>query len=638
MLLRFDNVSLAYGARPLLDHVSLQIEEGERVCLVGRNGEGKSSLLKLACGDAHPDEGSVWIRPGARLAYLVQDITALSNERVVDVVTGGLPHVAQALADYHRLAHELNEHSSAADTKRISQRLEQLQAQLDAANGWLLEQRVDTVLTRLQLNPDANFAELSGGWRRRALLARALVSEPEILLLDEPTNHLDIEAIEWLEQLMREFNGALLFVSHDRTFVNRLATRVIELDRGHLFSTAGNYETYLTKKAQLLAAEAQQAALFDKKLAQEEVWIRKGVEARRTRNEGRVRALYALREQHRQRRERVGRIELEHQETNESGKLVCEAEQVSVSFGERQIIRDFSVRIMRGDRIGIVGPNGAGKSTLIKLLLGELQPSSGSIKYGTRLEVAYFDQQREQLKLDESVMDNVVDRSDHVIVNGQPRHVSSYLRDFLFRPEQLKTPVRALSGGERNRLLLARLFAKPANFLVLDEPTNDLDIDTLELLEEYVTEFPGTLLLVSHDRTFLDNVVTDLLMLDGSGRIEEFVGGYSDWAQYREQRREQNARGAATRAAGAQSEAKTAALAEKKLRKLSYKDQRELDGLPARLEALENEKSQVEAAMNDSQFYTRSQTEVQQQIKRLAELSGEIEKVYARWAELEAMT
>ncbi len=627
MLLRFDTVSLAYGAKPLLDQVSFQLAAGERLCLVGRNGEGKSSLLKLARGEALPDSGSVWVRPGARMAYLVQDIMALGDETVAEVVAGGLPEIGKALVDYFHLANEMSAHA----TPQQTQRLTHLQSILDANNGWQLEQRVAAVMTRLQLDGEANFAELSGGWRRRALLARALVSEPEILLLDEPTNHLDIEAIEWLEQVLKDFNGALLFVSHDRSFVNKLSTRVIELDRGHLFDTVGNYETYLTKKAQLLEAEAQQAALFDKKLAQEEVWIRKGVEARRTRNEGRVRALYALREQHRHRRDRVGRVELELQEGNESGKLVCETEQVSLSFGERTIIRDFSTRILRGDRIGIVGPNGAGKSTLIKLLLGELTPSSGTLKSGSKLEVAYFDQQRDQLKLDESVMDNVVDSGDFVTVNGQPRHVTSYLRDFLFRPEQLKTPARALSGGERNRLLLARLFAKPANLLVMDEPTNDLDIDTLELLEEFVANFPGTLLLVSHDRTFLDNVVTELLVLDGSGRIQEFVGGYSDYARYREQRL------AAATNQKTSAVSATAQATAKKIQKLSYKDQRELDLLPKKLETLEAEQSALQSTMSDPQFYNRPQTEVQQQLKRVAELSKEIEQAYARWSELDAL-
>ena len=634
MLLRFDNVSLAYGARPLLDQVSLHIDAGERVCLVGRNGEGKSSLLKLARGEQPPDAGIVWVQPGARMAHLAQDITTLSNESVADVVAGGLPEAGAALNEYHHLAQEIGTHPTATQSKR----LEQLQTILDTHNGWQLEQRVNTVLTRLQLDGTAIFSELSGGWRRRALLARALVCEPEILLLDEPTNHLDIEAIEWLEATMKEYRGALLFVSHDRTFVNSLATRVVELDRGKLFSTAGNYETYVKKKELLLAAEEQERALFDKKLAQEEVWIRKGIEARRTRNEGRVRALYALREQHRQRRERVGRIEIEHQDSNESGKLVCEAEHVHLSFGDRNIVRDFSTRIMRGDRIGIVGPNGAGKSTLIKLLLGELQPDSGTIKHGSKLEIAYFDQQRDQLRLDESVMDNVVDSGDFVTVNGQPRHVTSYLRDFLFRTEQLKTPASALSGGERNRLLLAKLFAKPANLLVMDEPTNDLDMDTLELLEEFVTDFPGTLLLVSHDRSFLDNVVTDLLVVDGSGRIVEFVGGYSAWAQYRDQRAAAERAQQKINAKTADTKPSSGAPAEKKPRKLSYKDQRDLDALPARLEALENEKAVLEAAIGDPDFYSRPQEEVNKQLKRVGDLASEIETAYARWTELDALT
>ncbi len=565
------------------------------------------------------------------MAYLVQDITALSNETVSDVVASGLPEVGQALIEYSHLAQSIGDQATSQQTHRLSQ----LQSILDANNGWQLEQRVNSVMTRLELNGEARFAELSGGWRRRALLARALVCEPEVLLLDEPTNHLDIEAIEWLEQVLRDYSGALLFVSHDRSFVNRLATRVIELDRGKLFSTEGNYETYLTKKAQLLEAEAQQAALFDKKLAQEEVWIRKGIEARRTRNEGRVRALYALREQHRQRRERVGRIELELQEGTESGKLVCEAEQVSLSFGDRTLIRDFSMRIMRGDRIGIVGPNGAGKSTLIKLLLGELAPDSGTIKSGSKLEIAYFDQQRDQLKLDESVMDNVVDHGDFVTINGQPRHVTGYLRDFLFRPEQFKTPARALSGGERNRLLLARLFAKPANLLVMDEPTNDLDIDTLELLEEFVANFPGTLLLVSHDRTFLDNVVTELLVLNGSGRVQEFVGGYSDYAQFRE-------RQLAVERATTQQKNSTPSTPMpapvKKPAKLSYKDQRELELLPKKLETLESEQSTLQATISDPQFYARPQTDVQQALQRLNDLTQEIEQAYARWSELDAMS
>jgi ATP-binding cassette subfamily F protein uup len=629
VLIRLDKVSLAYGAKPLLEQVSLQVDAGERVCVVGRNGEGKSSLLRLVGRESAPDEGTVWIRPGARVAHLAQDIASIGDDTVGELVTAGMPEVARALAEYHAL-------SLQPSSSRLAARLDQLHRELDAANGWQLEQHVATVLSRLGLDAQAHFDQLSGGWRRRVLLARALVSDPDVLLLDEPTNHLDIEAIEWLEETMLEFRGALLFVSHDRAFVNRLATRVIELDRGALMSSTGNYDDYARTKEQLLQIEGQRNALFDKKLAQEEVWIRKGVEARRTRNEGRVRALYALRAARRQRRERTGRIELARQETDESGQLVFEAENISVSFGHEPIIADFSARIMRGDRIGIVGPNGAGKTTLIKLLLGEIEPSSGRIRHGSRLELAYYDQQREQLALDESVMENVSGRNDQVIVNGQSRHVSGYLRDFLFRPDQLKTPARALSGGERNRLLLARLFARPANLLVLDEPTNDLDIDTLELLEEFVSEFPGTLLLVSHDRTFLDHVVTSLLVFEGNGRVTDFVGGYSDWARYRQGRREQGR--APLKSATAVPTARRPG-ADAKPRKLSYKDQRELQGLPEKLQALEAEKEQLETRINDPALYApvgAAKMEVTAYLQRLETLAREIEAGYARWAALEA--
>lgn len=605
MILRLTDVSLAYGARPLLDRVGLQVAAGERVCLVGRNGEGKSSLLRVARGEIAPDAGVVWSRPGARIAWLVQDLGTPGDAPVAELVRGGLGAGG-------------------------------------VLESWQAEQRVVETLARLGLDGAAHFSALSGGWQRRALLARALVSDPELLLLDEPTNHLDIGAIEWLEEALHEYRGALLFVSHDRRFVNRLATRVVELDRGRLFATAGNYEVYLQKKAQLLAAEAQQAALFDKKLAQEEAWIRKGVEARRTRNEGRVRALLALREQHRQRRERTGRVHMEQHTAGESGKLVFEAEGASAGYGARTVIRGLTTRILRGDRIGIVGANGAGKSTLLRLLLGEIEASAGSVRRGTRLEVAYYDQQREQLDLDASVAENVAARNDHVVINGQSRHVATYLRDFLFRPEQLRTPARALSGGERNRLLLARLFTRPANLLVLDEPTNDLDMDTLELLEEYCAEFDGTLLLVSHDRAFLDNVVTDLLVIDGAGQVQDFVGGYGDWERYREAQAEASrgeaartggggARGAVggTAAAPAESPPLTA-----RPRKLSYKEQRELEALPARIEALEAEQQALQASAGDPAFYARPHAEVQAQLARLAVLGGEIEAAYARWESL----
>ena len=599
MLLTFDDVSLAFGSRPLLDHVSLQVREGERVCIVGRNGEGKSSLLRLVSGAAPPDEGTVWVKPGARVAFLAQDLDAVADQRVEDLVASGLPATLES---------------------------------------WERQWRIDTVLSRLGLDGDARFESLSGGWRRRALLGSALAAEPDILLLDEPTNHLDIEAIEWLENFMLEYAGALLFVSHDRAFVNRLATRVVELDRGQLSSWPGNYDAFVIKKAQQLAAEAQQSALFDKKLALEEVWIRKGVEARRTRNEGRVRALYALREERRQRRERIGQVDLKVQDTAESGKVVFDAEHVGIRFGERVILRDFTARIMRGDRIGIVGPNGVGKSTLIRLLLGEIEPDSGRIKRGSRLEVAYYDQQREQLDLSASLMDNVTDRTDYVNVNGENRHVTGYLRDFLFRPEQLKTPASALSGGERNRLMLARLFARPANLLVMDEPTNDLDIDTLELLEELVAGFAGTLLLVSHDRAFLDDVVTSLLVFEGEGRVLDFVGGYSDYARYRAQSAAAALKAAsvARKSPVAPIAAPSAAAASK--RKLSFKEQRELDGLPALIEQLESEKAGLEAQVADPAFYSRERDEVRQKLERLGALPSQIEQMYARWTQLDAAT
>ena len=587
-VLRLDDIHLAYGSRPLLDGVSLQVEPRERVCLVGRNGEGKSSLLRLISGEARADEGVVWVRPGARVAFLAQDLGQDHDGSVEEVVAGGLRGV-----------------------------------DLDA---WSARHRIDTVMSRLGLDAGTRFNDLSGGWRRRALLGRALVCEPEILLLDEPTNHLDISAVEWLEVFMRDFQGALLFVSHDRMFVNRLATRIVDLDRGHLSSWPGNYDSYAAKKDAQLRDEVRANALFDKKLAQEEVWIRKGVEARRTRNEGRVRALQQLRRERRERRERIGGADFSVQQAEESSRLVFEAEQAAVTLGGRTIFAGLTTRIMRGEHIGIVGANGAGKTTLIKLLLGEIEPSSGVVRRGARQEVAYYDQQREQLDLDESVMNNVTERSDFVQINGQNRHVSGYLADFLFRPEQLRTPARALSGGERNRLLLARLFARPANLLVLDEPTNDLDIDTLELLEELISEFPGTLLLVSHDRALLDHVVTGLLVIE-EGRVLSWAGGYSDWAEYRDGQRARSAPAAAPAAVKPQGAAA--------VRKLSYKLQRELEQLPSQIEQMEQEKSALEATVQDPQFYGRPHEEVTAQLARLTALNEAIDAGMARWLELE---
>jgi ATP-binding cassette subfamily F protein uup len=628
VLLRLEKVSLAYGSRPLLDQVSLQLDAGERVALVGRNGEGKSSLLRLLRREIEPDHGSVWLQPGARVAHLAQDISALSTLSVEELVRAGLPAQGRALADYEALAQQ------ELHTPAQRRRLDELHHELDANGGWQLQQRVATVLSRLQLEPTARLEQLSGGTRRRVLLAQALVGDPDILLLDEPTNHLDIETIEWLEQFLLEFPGALLWVSHDRTFINRLATRIVELDRGHLSGSAGNYDAYVRAKARALEIEAQHQALFDKKLAQEEAWIRQGVEARRTRNEGRVRALHALRAERRARRERSGRIELESSSTNESGALVFEAENLAIAFEDRSVIRDFSARIMRGDRIGLVGPNGVGKSTLIKALLGELPPSSGQVRRGSRLEIAYYDQERMQLELDLSVMENVSGRNEHVIVNGQSRHVAGYLRDFLFRPEQLNTPARALSGGERNRLLLARLFARPANLLVMDEPTNDLDIDTLELLEEFVADFPGTLLLVSHDRAFLDHVVTSLLVLQGDGRVQEFVGGYSDWIRYRQQA----ASGSAARSTRAGTGVRASAGGSSRAPRLSYMNQRELSALPERLQGLEAEKERIESELAELAREHANREATAARLERLAAVTAELESGYVRWAELESMS
>ncbi len=599
MLLRLDSVSLAFGSRPLLEQASLQVGERERVCLVGRNGEGKSSLLRLVAGATVPDDGAVWLRPGAKLATLAQDLDAVHDGLVADIVRGGLP--------------------------------------ADAGEGWETEHRVAAIMSRLGLDGERRFSDLSGGWRRRALLARALVGDPDILLLDEPTNHLDIATIEWLEETLLGFRGALLLVSHDRAFVNRLATRVVELDRGRLSSWPGNYDDYVMRKTLQLENEAKANAEFDRKLAEEEVWIRKGVEARRTRNEGRVRALQAMRRERRERRDRIGQAEFVLAEAAESAKCVFEAEHAAVAFEGREVIRGFSARIQRGDRIGIVGPNGAGKSTLIRLLLGAIEPTSGSVKRGARLETAYYDQQREQLDLSASVADNVNDGNTFVPIGGENRHVSGYLRDFLFRPDQLLTPASALSGGERNRLLLARLFARPANLLVMDEPTNDLDIDTLELLEERIAAFEGTLLLVSHDRAFLDRVVTSLLVLEGDGRVQEFVGGWSDWRAWRDARdaraTERSASSARIPSAPSSTGAEPAAT---QRRRLSYKEQREFDSLPARIEELEAAKSALDVQVAGPSFYSQDRDTVREALARVPQLAAEIDAAYARWAELEA--
>lgn len=595
-IVRLDKVSLSFGLKPLLDHVDLQIRRGERVCLLGRNGEGKSSLLQLITRQIVPDAGEVWVRPGARVAGLAQEVSPASDQSVREVVMSGFGA------------------GGAAD------------------DDWQAELQADQVISRLQLDQEAAMGELSGGWRRRVMLGRALVAAPDLLLLDEPTNHLDIDAITWLEEMMQDFDGALLFISHDRAFVRRLATRIVELDRGQLRVWPGSYDDYVVQKQAALEVEAKHAALFDKKLAQEEVWIRKGVEARRTRNEGRVRALKQLRIQRSERRERIGQVEIRAQDAAPSGKLVFEATHVSHDFGASRVIADFSARIMRGDRIGIIGPNGCGKTTLIKLLVGDLEPTAGQIRRGTSLLPAYFDQQREQLNPAASIMDNVTGGSgDTVILDGQPRHVSGYLRDFLFPPERLHAPVSMLSGGERNRLLLARLFAQPSNLLIMDEPTNDLDADTLELLEEMVANYAGTLLLVSHDRAFLDNVVTSTLVFEGGGEVNEYVGGYSDWLRQRKVGAPSKARSPAADVAAASA----VAPAQSKPRRLSYNEQRELAALPGKIQRLEAEQLQLQAAIADPALFQGNDSKGAAALQRLQSVAAELETVYARWEALE---
>ena len=590
-IVRLDKVSLSFGLKPLLDTVNLQLRRGERVCLLGRNGEGKSSLLHLITKRLQPDSGEVWVRPGANIASLAQEVSSGSDASVRDVVIGG--------------------------------------ARRDRAEDeWQAELQADQVIARLQLTGDALMSALSGGWRRRVMLGRALIAAPDVLLLDEPTNHLDVEAITWLEDMMLEYAGALLFVSHDRAFVRRLATKIIELDRGQLRVWPGSYDDYVLQKRAALEVEAKHAALFDKKLAQEEVWIRQGVEARRTRNEGRVRALEQLRIERRGRRERIGNVELRAQDAAPSGKLVFEAQDVTLSFGAAPVIRDFSARIQRQDRIGIMGPNGCGKTTLIKLLVGELEPTAGTIKRGSNLLPAYFDQQREQLDPNASIADNVTGGSgDSVIIDGQARHVSGYLRDFLFPPERLNAPVSMLSGGERNRLLLARLFARPSNLLIMDEPTNDLDAETLDLLEEMVADYKGTLLLVSHDRAFLDNVVTSTLVFEGGGQINEYVGGYTDWLR---QRRVATKPAVAVETAVAAQPAPTA-----KPRRLSYNEQRELKQLPEKIQGLEAEQARLTELIGDPALFQRSPEQGSEALQRLQVLSEELDAAYARWEALD---
>ena len=620
-LVALDQVMVAYGHLPLLDRASFQVDSGERIAVIGRNGAGKSTLLRVIDGSLPPDSGSVWHQRGARLSRLEQDVPLSSDRRVFDVVHDGL----------------------AAHTDE---------------EDWEREQRVRLVLSRLSLDGDAQVDALSGGWRRRVLLARALVGQPDVLLLDEPTNHLDIDAIAWLEDFLAAYRGAVIFVTHDRAFLERLATRIVELDRGQLTSWPGDYATFLQRKDEALAAEATANEKFDKKLAEEEAWIRRGIKARRTRDEGRVRALIAMREQRAARRNQMGAVSLQVESADPSGKMVFEVERVSKSYGAAAVVREFSTRIMRGDRIGLIGPNGAGKTTMLRLLIGELAPDGGDVRHGANVHIAYYDQQREQLDPERTVVDTVGEGNDIITVNGHSRHVMGYLQDFLFGPERARSPVKALSGGERNRLLLARLLTRPANVLVLDEPTNDLDLETLELLEEQLLEWPGTLLLVSHDRRFLDNVVTSTIAFEGDGVWQEYVGGYTDWLR---QRASPNvvARGAGASGAGASAPgtrsapgagSERGAVSETDAagvpgapapstarRKLSYKEQREYESLPARIATLEEEQKTLEARTAAPEFYKEGSEQIRAVMERLAAIGDELHVAYERWLELESV-
>lgn len=623
-LLKLNQASLNYGTHILLDQVDFNLHAGRRIGILGRNGAGKSTLLKVILGEINIESGERWVRDGVRIAYLNQELPQADDHDVYDVVAHGLAEVGDLLTAWH---HSIVE----GDMDKMAR----VQADLEAADGWRLQQRVETVISQLNLPGDARMDSLSGGWRRRVALGRALVSEPDILLLDEPTNHLDIPAIEWLEEQLRTYNGSVLFVTHDRAFLQNVANHIIELDRGHLRSWEGDYRGFLEFREQELAAEDKSNALFDKRLAEEERWIRQGIKARRTRNEGRVRALKSMRQERSERRNKTGRADFSVESAERSGKRVAELEHVSKHYGEKLLLDNVSTLVSRGDRVGIVGANGAGKSTLIKVLLGEIEPDSGTVTLGSKLEVAYFDQLRAHLDPEKNLIDNVCGGQDFIEINGQKRHAMSYLGDFLFTPDRVRTPVKALSGGEQNRAILARLFSRPANLLVLDEPTNDLDVETLELLEEVLMEFKGTILLVSHDRDFMDRVVTSLLVVHGDGRVEDSAGGYSDWIRRGGKLPDLNDSG---RKSEPSMTAKSAAIAEPVAapRKLSYKLQRELEQLPALIERLEQQQRTLESTLSEPDFYSGEQTHIDSTLASLSATQSELEQAYQRWEELDA--
>ena len=632
-LLTIHNGQLAFGDHPLLDGADFALQENERVCLVGRNGAGKSTLMKILSGNIIMDDGKMQITQDVVVSRLEQDPPRNEQGSVYEYVSGGLAEIGELLKEYHNLLDVIAEDPSEKNLNRLTR----VQEKLDHANAWRFEDRVSNVLAALKLTANTKLTELSGGWQRKAALARALVCDPDVLLLDEPTNHLDVATIEWLEAFLKDFRGSIIFVAHDRAFIKSMATRIVDLDRGKLSSFPGDYDNYLLEKEEALRVEEMQNAEFDKKLAQEEVWIRQGIKARRTRNEGRVRALKKLREERQDRREVQGKANIQIDTSARSGKIVFEAENLNFAFEGKEIVTDFSFNIMRGDRIALIGPNGCGKSTVLKLLLDQLKPDSGRLHCGTKLEVAYFDQYREILDPEKSVIDNLADGKQEVTVGGRERHALSYLQDFLFSPKRARTPVRALSGGEKNRLLLARIFLKSNNLLILDEPTNDLDIETLELLEDLLANYEGTLLLVSHDRQFVDNTVMTSWIFEGNGVVEEFVGGYHDAQKQRAQALEYRQAEKPAKAEKVVEETPKTAPVKAKPKKLSYKLQRELETLPLRLEELETEIETLQQEVNDPDFFSKSVEQTQPVLNKLSAVEQELEVAFERWEELEAL-
>ena len=630
-LIRILKAQLAFGTHALLNKADAVIESGERVCIVGRNGAGKSTLLKVLDGQVILDDGEINQLGGIKISRLEQDPPKGATGTVFDYVAQGMPDIANLLIDFHHVSTQLQTEC----TDQLLNKLERLSTQLEAVDGWRFDSRIQLVLTQLELTPEAKLESLSGGWLRKVALARALVSEPDLLLLDEPTNHLDMASVMWLEQFLKEFKGGIVFISHDRAFIRAVATRILDLDRGKLISYPGDYATYLEQKAHDLKVEEAQNALFDKRLAEEEAWIRQGVKARRTRNEGRVRELKQLRNERKQRVDQVGKTDFNVEAADRSGKLVFEAKHLSHAFKDKVIADDFSTLVMRGDRIGLVGPNGIGKTTLLKLMFGDLTPDSGETKQGVNLEFAYFDQYREKLDEEATVQDNVAEGKQEVMMGGRSRHVLGYLQDFLFPPERARTPVKALSGGEKNRLLLAKLFLKPSNILVLDEPTNDLDIETLELLEDIVNQYQGTVLIVSHDREFIDNTCSSVWAFEGNGKVTDIVGGYSDYEAYVAYLAEQEKNAVQKPAKKAEKVAPVAVKKDNKSNKLSYKLKLELEQLPNKMEQLELEITAQQNVVSDADFFKQNSDVTTKALNHLAQLESDLETALERWEELE---